>query len=333
MELVRTDTDDIKWTTTVDDEDNITHDNTPTPLISIDSILGTYDINTIVNAVNPAVLIKTKPLFLDTNNLLYGDGFSWLLTSDVKRAEKPFMFSEEPIKNIVGIQIGGFRIPKSQTTITKNYLWTVFIKELSGYSFLAGTKKFHFMSSGWTNAWNDGVRYFVELDPTPYNKGMYWFDKPITNLDSITLSFGNPFDTIDMPLCIYKTPVYYDAGEPFTCLLYDTVDVAFDLTGTFKIFVNGFTTSDPEGDAALINFINTTEHTATYTTVTIGLDVVNCFQVASILSGTYGLPPVDADLNVIPNIVTVYVDLYRMIIPLNIFYIPNYNTINKYERY
>jgi hypothetical protein len=97
------------------------------------------------------------------------------------------------IRDIVGMRLYQPRVPYVSSMDTDAKRVSVLIGELQAQSYIASTgKRFHFLlrpiyEFGQTS---------IELTTEDYNDGMYFFKQPITNINSFTISFGNPLDTI-----------------------------------------------------------------------------------------------------------------------------------------
>lgn len=96
---------------------------------------------------------------------------------------------------------------------------------------------------------------FVDLDPQQFGQGFYWFARPYIPPQTITMSFAAPFIPFDLP----GTVVTLTASVNFANQLQGTLVGYTQVRG--PLYVRGFTTTDPEADAILIETVNTVLHT------------------------------------------------------------------------
>jgi hypothetical protein len=92
-----------------------------------------------------------------------------------------------------------------------------------------------------------------------FNEGFYHFNKPITKIDTLTISISDPFELITIP-----------KYEFFNVQLTNVTTTTFDLIFTephyydnydiFSLFIDDFTTSDTVTDSNFITWVNQQEH-------------------------------------------------------------------------
>jgi len=134
-----------------------------------------------------------------------------------------------------------------------------------------------------------------------YNDGCYMFQKPLTRLDRMTVTFGNPL-----------TPIQFDPDRSNYTITYGAVTLITTSqnhncqTGD-KVYFSDFTTITPAADSDTILKINSLE--GLYMTF-IALDQF------TIPINTLGLAPPPAGVNM-----TVYFGAKRVYIPMELTYI------------
>ena len=113
-----------------------------------------------------------------------------------------------------------------------------------------------------------------------FNEGYYRFNKPITNIDTITVSIGNPTDLVTLPVYEYQRVLLaYGGLLGSQCITLTFPEIPMipggrqtSVTGYYtfpwqtSIFISGFTTSSPLDpvDAVWITTLNTYEFTTVF---------------------------------------------------------------------
>ena len=166
-----------------------------------------------------------------TNNVSEEDGASSIIGS---------------MRNILMMRVYPIVLPYSLATFPTSRTVTLEMIELSAQSFIAHEKRrYHFAFSVAAN----GNK--VLLSPDNQNDGYFKFGYPVSKIDSITMTFGNPMQVITFdPDRSYYTMTY----GLLTTLITTEIDHNL-LTGDTVIFID-FTTSDPVLDSETIALIN-----------------------------------------------------------------------------
>ena len=237
------------------DDDGIKRDISNNASINIESIFGLTNVADVVEKVkNPNKSVNTSYLLLDTRHrVIENDGtdyFKWNHINSVTMAQGTIN-STDSIRNILSIKMMQFRLPLVEGVDNVYKRITVLIHELSSQSIIAHEdRRFHFMcmlnkdnpSPGWT-----------ELSADDHSKGEFKFNKLITNLDTITISFGSPISLIKFDTDRLNGKITY--GNP-TIIEFPA---NHNLNTNDIVYISDFTTINRNGDFELINAINKTK--------------------------------------------------------------------------
>jgi hypothetical protein len=324
------------------------------PDYKIDRLLG-VDKDEVKAIFKPSSKYRKVYIMLDSRYAASNDGYniSWNFQNNENVADGS-VNAVGVIRDIVSIRLLDFYMhlyTAISTGIVGNYgAITVHIKEFDAQSFITQTgTKFHFWGKLWYNANNnpsatyqrlisfsdgsdeDGINenYYRLQDG---NQGEFKFATPLTELNTLTLNFGNPMNPI--PLDQASFPFSYIPG---TTILGTPVNIHIDTTllltdlNTYlaPIYISGFNTSDPVADAELINFLNNPPCVLIYNLQPVSpYGMIIAGGIASSGSGTFinSIYPWIPRMT-IPNMVgvqtggTVFIDMYRLYVPMEITYI------------
>lgn len=232
--------------------------------------------------------IKRNYITLDTRYRVKSIGnnstFKWDYIDNLSRAQGTFNTYGE-IRNIISMRVSPIRIPYVTMADTDYKRITLNIDELSPQGYVGHeNRRFH-----WTfRTTNDSN--WIDLQPFNYNDGYYRFDKPITKIDSITISFGSPMHRIIFDADQMEYTITY--GALVTTI---TTASAHNLTTGDIVYFDDFTTSTPTVDAETIAVINresghfitlTGANSFTIPIDTLGLAAVPVGQVVNVYFGS-----------------------------------------------
>jgi hypothetical protein len=254
--------------------------------VNIESVFGLHDISTIVKKVNePISSVNTAYFILDSRYRILGnDGtsfFKWGHINSLVRSQGTYN-SVGNIRDIINVKLLPFRIPSVASAITPYNRISTFIQELCPQSYVAHEdSRFHFLGDV-----KSIVGKWIEVDPDNFSKGEFKFNKPITHLDSITMSFGSPLepiifdkDRLQGTISTYGNPTEIEFPE------------LHNLTTGDIVYITKFNTKNPDGDDLLINQINKSSgNIATVINSTKISIPVNTSSLASTLTGTITAP-------------------------------------------
>ena len=169
--------------------------NNSTSIIS--SLLGLTNSNNAARILNPKSLLRKNYMLLDSRyRVLNGsntNGISSITWNTVLQSVATSQGTVNIVGNvrdIVSIRIYPCRIPYVKSADNKYSRVSILIDQLSSQSFITHERNFHFMLE---SAVDDN---FINLHTRDYNDGYFYFEKPITTLNKLTLSFGSPLESV-----------------------------------------------------------------------------------------------------------------------------------------
>lgn len=190
--------------------------------------LFNLNISKIAKSLNPLKL-KSLYIMLDSSNNIYmtksDTKLKWNFTYDgILRLGTVTSFKK--VYNFVGMRCYNIKLnvypasdlfgdAEAPPVIEKAYLpWylkdreaSILVEELSAQSYIAHEdRRFHFIGKCPDPAYSADLA----IDFDRYNKGYFWFAKPIYELTTITLSIGNPVTVVPWPYP--ATPCFINAA-------------------------------------------------------------------------------------------------------------------------
>jgi hypothetical protein len=218
--------------------------------VNVGSIFGFDDMATVIKKINePISSVNTAYFLLDSKyRILENDGtsyFKWGHINSLVRAQGTYN-SIGNIRDIISIKVMKYRLPNVNNVITPYGRVTMLIHELSPQSFVAHEeRRFHFI--GETIIVND----YVEVCSDDFSDGEFKFNKPITHLGTITLSFATPLE----PVLLDKDRLQGTITS-YTNPTTITFPEYHNLLPTDNIYINNFTTKNNTNDESIINKMN-----------------------------------------------------------------------------
>lgn len=95
------------------------------------------------------------------------------------------------VRDIIALRVYPFRIPYVEAADNKYKRISVAIGGFEAQSFRAHeNRRFHFLLESVIDS------DFINLETNKYNDGFFHFEKPVTNPDNLTVSFGSPLEPI-----------------------------------------------------------------------------------------------------------------------------------------
>lgn len=247
---------------------------TITNTTTLDSLLSTPV--ALQKIFNPAILRYKTYLLLDrkfqsteANN---STEFKWYVTDTSRVYTSDMAVSTLPIKSITSIKMYPFIFPSSLNALTPSKRLSVEIDELKNQAYIAPAykKRFHFVFSVQKVDADTYPQYVI--DELGQNDCVFDFHNPITELNSVTLRFGNPFRNLALDADrLYATisSVGAQTRLTFTQSHYLNVDDV--------VVIENFTTATPTADTTQINLINNVNGNVltgvTSTTATFDIDL------------------------------------------------------------
>lgn len=255
-------------------------------------VLGKDTIHGMQSVLNPRALDAYANIALDTryHARVIDDNtrYKWNYSSSNSASEGTFN-TIAVVRDILEMKILPFRIPYPADGNGYNAYrkTTMYIEEFGSQSFIGHeNRRYHF---AFTPVKNDN---WIEL--TPHNDGIYRFDRPFTQLDSITISFGSPLEIItfdkDRLDCTFTT------GSPTVITFAENHNLE---TGDV-IYFTDFNTGTPTTDAATISTMNRkTGHAVQVTsdtTLTIAIDTTGITPSPSSITCYFGAKRIMIDM-------------------------------------
>ena len=224
---------------------------------NISTIFGTNLPLSIQRVFNPKALEYKAYVVLDRR---YQSGeqmdnsqyFSWNVSPTVGiTAGTGVLSTTAPVKDIVKIKMFPFTFPNTPNAITDTNRLTVAIQEFSSQAYSAenGNRSFHFEFKLVPNATNPNAPFSAE--DIGQSTAEFEFYKPIEDITTLTISFGNPFLllTLEPDRGVSTiTSVGVQAQLTFTT-------PPFLATGDI-IYISGFTTTNAANDSYIIALMN-----------------------------------------------------------------------------
>jgi len=208
---------------------------------------------------NPLALRRNNYILLDSRyRILTGDGvsqFSWDHVNNVTRAQGT-VNTVGNIRDIVQIKVFPTRIPYAVQADNQLKRVTALFQEFSAQSFVGHeNRRFHTVFDSTV----DGD--YINLDSYYQNEGVYRFGRPITQFNSITLSFASPLEVIQFDPDRLSSSITHGAISIITTV------IPHNIASGSRVYISSFTSDNPQPDAAIINSVNT-QHIVTVTSPT-----------------------------------------------------------------
>jgi hypothetical protein len=200
----------------------------PITKVEIGSVFGLSNIRDVVGKLSNIPTIKQAYFMLDTKyRTLENDGttyFRWNHINSVTRMQGSMNILGD-IRDIVSIRTYPIRIPNVATAVTPYERISIFIKEFIAQSYIAHeNRNFHFIGS------SEIKGNWINICPDDYNEGSYNFNKPITHINTITISFASPLepvifdkDRLRTTVISYQLHTILQTSEPHNLLVGDIV--------------------------------------------------------------------------------------------------------------
>ncbi len=165
----------------------------------LSEFMGINDLNELKMLFNPESMYVHYYLVLDSNYRDTTEEISTAITKFTWRYAPTqytgtgFCNSVGVIRDIIGMRMYQPRVPYLAAMNTSAKRVSVLIGELKSQAFIAENgRRFHFLlRPNFVFGQTD-----IELSTEDYNDGIFNFRKPITKVDSFTISFGDPLDIL-----------------------------------------------------------------------------------------------------------------------------------------
>ena len=278
---------------TIAETDDDYKDTTNNVEVNVETFFGIKDVATLIKKINePISSVNTAYFLLDTKyRVLENDGrtyFKWCHMNNITTAQGTFN-SIGDIRDIISIKLMQYRIPKVLSAITPYNRISLLIHEFSAQAFMAHENvQYHFLGCTDDKHTNSD---WIEVKPNDFCHGEYKFNKPITTIDTITISLGSPISPIifepdrgqgvieftQLPLPIPPSPALTTITFPYNV----------NLKPGDIVFITNYTTINADLYPCL-NILNSPVGlpviTSTLNTITIAVDTSSLDK--TILTGT-----------------------------------------------
>ncbi len=252
--------------------------------LNLVSFLGLDTFDKFISELNPNAKRKRAYMCLDSRYARFNKDctrLTWDFTNNLNVINNSTNVVG-PVRDITWIRMHSMVVRKFDSVPQRA---TILIEELSAQAFIMPSgRRFHFVgllndlqnpiNFGNRNALigpSQGVPDFTIFDKYEllagykFNEGYYRFNKPITTLNEITVSVGNPDTLVVLPKYEFKEVTVIDAQGMFLDLElnephhYISPNSSYSFaSGTwYSVFVDGFSSSNPFYD----DVMNTTEFT------------------------------------------------------------------------
>lgn len=226
--------------------------------VNLASIFGISDVYKLQRTLNPKSNYRHNYIVLDSVNRLPAyDQYhmSWQYVNDAV-FQQGTVNTKGPVRDLVGMRVYPIRaVQNAEFSGIYDSNFTLLIEEFVAQSFVSHEKRnFHFMLRNTINPQPPGVQTTITYQEfTPVNDGYFWFRKPITTINTLTISLGNPLVLIPIPL-----PTAFAVNSEFTnanpTMVTTTSDNGF--SDGDRVIIENFTTDDPVADAVVIAAVN-----------------------------------------------------------------------------
>ena len=280
------------------------------------SIISAFDTTNIYNTariLNPQSKKRENHIFLDSRYRLLDEQspteireFKWFYAPGTAALSEGSVNMIGNTRDIIAIRVHPFRIPYTETADNRYSRISMLINELTGQSFIAHeNRNFHFMFKTTIDS------EFIDLEAEVFN-GYFKFEKPITTLNTITLSFGNPLEQIifdrDRDVCTFD----YISNAPDTLI---TTEKDHDLSNGDRVYISNFDVGSVPPALIQQNEINQR--------IKSEINKKNGHLVTVVSSNQFTIPFDSSNIqNPITNLASnVYYGSKRIFIPIDIIYI------------
>ena len=190
------------------------------------------------------ITLDSRYRSLDNDGTLY---FRWNAVYDNSDIQGGFNINQK-VRDVVAIKCFPIKLPYVGTADNDYGRITMLMQEFQSQAFIAHeNSKFHFVFA------TDVEDRWIHLRVHNYNDGLFKFATPVTQLSSLTMSFGSPLQ-----------PIVFDQDR-FSMLVTDYVTNKktyfmspdnHNLETGDLVYISGFNTYNPPSDAPVIGAIN-----------------------------------------------------------------------------
>lgn len=231
-----------------DDDDDIEEEECKN--VDVKTFFGVKDIHTLVKKINePISSVNTAYLVLDSRyRSLENDGTKFLKWTHINNiiTAQGTCNSVGNIRDVISIKLMPYTIPEILGVKSPSLKISTLVHELCTQSYIANNRRFHFMGDV-TRIFDNTTIKRVRHDD--YANTEYKFNKPITHIDTLTLSLGDPIEQLD--LFEDRMQGIITIGNP-TIFTFNSDHNLIDS----RVYLSDFTTLSPINDEEIIQSIN-----------------------------------------------------------------------------
>jgi hypothetical protein len=190
---------------------------TPEPN-AIGNMLGLSTASEAVRILNPNSMLRRNYMILDSRYRITSENqfgpitrFTWSYILNSQAQGEGSVNVVGNVRDIVAMRVFPFRIPYVDNADNTYKRISVLVEDLQSQAFIAHEfRKFHFFLESEI----DGA--FINLLTNKYNDGYFHFEKPITDLRDLNISFGSPLEPITFDNDRDKCSIDYFGIAPLT---------------------------------------------------------------------------------------------------------------------
>lgn len=254
-------------------------------LVDVNKVFGQNTAAGLRKIINPNAAISTNYLLLDTRwRLLTNNGTTMFMWNHVNNAvrQQGSVNTAGIVRDIVQLRLYPIRLPYIASADNAYKRITILIEEFAAQSFIAQeNRRFHFiMKSSTDGRW-------IDLDPQNYNDGYFRFGKPITQIDTLSISFGTPLENMVFDADRLNCTFPYEIGSTYYNPMRAVFTEAHNLSTGDLVYFEDFTSGNILVDNTIINSMNSSAgHLITViNTLTIEIDDINGTTVTTPTAG------------------------------------------------
>jgi len=242
----------------------------------INSVFGIGDIAAFTKTLNPQARLRQNYIVLDSRYRIPTVGpiaeFTWDFMSTLTSSPGTVNIYGV-IRDIIAMRVEPVRLPYVLGADTNQRLITMNIKELAPQGYVAHeNRRYHFTFRSTIDV------NWIDCTPFNYNDGYYRFNKSITKLDHLTVSFGSPL-----------APIVFDTDRDNYTMVYGALTTTVITTSPHNlvtgdvVYFDDFTTLAPVVDGPTIQLINASDgHFVTFVGPTVFTINVNTIAAAPV---------------------------------------------------
>ena len=274
----------------------------------VSGLLGWTNVFDMLYAINPLSLARSSPILtLDTRNRNLVDPdpsnrskMVWNFTQGLSITQGS-VNGIGVIRDIISIDCANIYLPLYNSSLYTEYRQiSMYIEELSNQaSILSARTRYHFLFDA-TIVPDDTGSTRLKLVPA-FDDSEVIFDKPVTSLNTLTVSFASPAETISFGYDRDTNPTSVSVANPAVF----TTSHTHNLTAGDLVYLEGFTTSNVSGNNTLITLANRESG----------------HVISNVTTNTFEISALDTSTVTSPSVRAIIYGSRRFFIPLKIKYI------------